>query len=172
VCSSDLARRVASGPPWPDLLLVDGGRGQLAAVLHAIEEAGAGAAFPCVSIAKGPSRRAGELEDRVFLPGRRNPAALKPGSPGLLYLQRVRDAAHRFVIGKSRRAGRKARLDSELMAVSGVGPALARRLWDAFGSIDAMRAAGAEGLARVKGVGPALAERLALALAGEGEGGA
>ncbi len=158
-------RRVASGPPWPDLLLIDGGRGQLAAVLRAFTEAGMGGEFECAAIAKGPSRRAGELTDRVFRPGRRNPVALKPGSPALLFLQRVRDAAHRFVIAKSRKAGRKTRLDSALLNISGLGPALARRLWDAFGSMAAMRAAPPEQLAQVRGVGPALAARIALALA-------
>ncbi|MBA4357633.1 MAG: excinuclease ABC subunit C [Desulfovibrio sp.] len=158
-------RRVASGPPWPDLLLIDGGRGQLAAVLRALTEAGAAGEFECAAIAKGPSRRAGELTDRVFRPGRRNPVALKPGSPALLFLQRVRDAAHRFVIAKSRKAGRKTRLDSALLNISGLGPALARRLWDAFGSMAAMRAATPEQLARVRGVGPALAARIADALA-------
>ena len=160
-------RRVESGPPWPDLLLIDGGRGQLAAVLRALEEAGAAADFECAAIAKGPSRRAGELEDRVFRPGRRNPVALKPGSPALLFLQRVRDTAHRFVIGKSRKAGRKTRLDSALLDISGLGPALARRLWDAFGSLAAMRAATPEELARVRGVGPELAGRIQQALAGQ-----
>ncbi|MBU1229733.1 MAG: excinuclease ABC subunit UvrC [Proteobacteria bacterium] len=159
-------RRVQSGPPWPDLLLIDGGRGQLAAVQRALNEAGAAGEFECASIAKGPSRRAGELEDRVFRPGRRNPVALKAGSPALLFLQRVRDAAHRFAIGKSRKAGRKTRLDSTLLHISGLGPALARRLWDAFGSLAAMREASAEQLAQVRGVGPALAGRIALALAG------
>jgi excinuclease ABC subunit C len=153
-------RRVESGPPWPDLLLVDGGRGQLAAVLRALEEAGAAEEFECASIAKGPSRRAGELEDRVFRPGRRNPVALRPGSPALLFLQRVRDAAHRFVISKTRKAGRKTRLDSALLGIPGLGPALARRLWDAFGSLAAMREAGPERLAQVRGVGPALAGRI------------
>ncbi len=157
-------RRVESGPPWPDLLLVDGGRGQLAAVARALDEAGAGEEFECASIAKGPSRRAGELEDRVFRPGRRNPVALRGGSPALLFLQRVRDEAHRFVIGKSRKAGRKTRLDSALLGVDGLGPALARRLWDAFGSLSAMREAGPERLARVRGVGPALAGRIVQAL--------
>ena len=157
-------RRVESGPPWPDLLLVDGGRGQLAAVLRALEEAGAAEDFECASIAKGPSRRAGELEDRVFRPGRRNPVALRPGSPALLFLQRVRDTAHRFVISKTRKAGRKTRLDSALLNIAGLGPALARRLWDAFGSLDAMREAGPERLAQVRGVGPALAGRITQAL--------
>ena len=161
-------RRVASGPPWPDLLLIDGGRGQLAAVVRALAEAGAGQEFECASIAKGPSRRAGELEDRVFRPGRRNPVALKPGSPALLFLQRVRDTAHRFVISKSRRVGRKTRLDSALLNIPGLGPVLARRLWDAFGSLPAMRAAAPEDLARVPGVGPALAGRVLAALAALG----
>ncbi len=120
----------------------------------------------CASIAKGPSRRAGELEDRVFRPGRRNPVALKPGSPALLFLQRVRDAAHRFVIGRGRAATRRRSLSGELLALPGVGPKTARHLFDHFGSVKAIRAASVEALAAVPGLGPAKAARLRQALDG------
>lgn len=158
------ARRAQSGPPWPDLLLIDGGRGQLSAVADALARAGAD--FPCASMAKGPTRRAGELEDRVFLPGRKNPAALKPGSPGLLFLQRVRDEAHRYVIGRGRAAARRLSLAGELVSLPGVGPKTARLLFDRFGDMAAIRAADLAELAAVPGLGPKRAARLREALDG------
>jgi excinuclease ABC subunit C len=156
------ARRVKSGPPWPDLLLIDGGRGQLAAVVDALAKAGA--EFPCASIAKGPSRRAGELEDRIFLPGRKNPAGLKPGSPGLLFLQRVRDEAHRYVIGKGRAAARRLSLTGGLDTLPGVGRKTARLLFDHFGDMAAIRVADVGALAALPGLGPRRAEKLRAAL--------
>lgn len=162
-------RRVESGPPWPDLLLIDGGRGQLAAVTAALTQAlpetpTGPPAIECASIAKGPSRRAGELEDRVFRPGRRNPVALKSGSPALLFLQRVRDAAHRFVIGRGRAATRKRSLAGELISLPGVGQKTVRLLFDHFGSIAAIKAADAAALSAVPGLGPKRAEKLRQAL--------
>lgn len=158
------ARRAESGPPWPDILLIDGGRGQLAAVTTALHEALPDVPISCASIAKGPSRRAGELEDRIFLPGRRNPAALKPGSQGLLFLQRVRDAAHRFVIGRGRVASKKKSLAGTLVSLPGVGPATAKLLFDRFGNIAAIRAATLEELSALPGMGEKRAARLRQAL--------
>jgi excinuclease ABC subunit C len=158
-------RRAESGPPWPDLLLIDGGKGQLAAVASAWEGLGEGAPpVPLAAIAKGPSRRAGELEDRIFRPGRKNPMALKPGSPELLYLQRIRDAAHDYSIGRQRRARKKRVLESEVMGLPGVGPKTARLLWDRFGSLEAMLRATDDELAAVPGIGRAKAARLLEAL--------
>lgn len=157
-------RRAESGPPWPDLLLIDGGRGQLAAVVAALTLALPDGVIECASIAKGPSRRAGELEDRVFRPGRRNPVALKSGSPALLFLQRVRDTAHRFVIGRGRAATRKRSLTGALVSLPGVGPKTVRLLFDHFGSIAAIKAADAQALAQVPGLGAKRAEKLHQAL--------
>jgi excinuclease ABC subunit C len=157
-------RRAESGPPWPDLLLIDGGRGQLAAVTAALAQALPETRIECASIAKGPSRRAGELEDRVFRPGRRNPVALKSGSPALLFLQRVRDAAHRFVIGRGRAVTRKRSLTGQLITLPGVGAKTVRLLFDHFGNVAAIRAASAAELAAVPGLGPRRAEKLRLAL--------
>ncbi|MDR2574692.1 MAG: excinuclease ABC subunit UvrC [Desulfovibrio sp.] len=154
------ARRLKSGPPWPDLLLIDGGRGQLAAVRRALAEAGEEGRFPLAAIAKARNeegradRRAGNVSDRVFIPGRANPLPLREGGPELLFLQRIRDAAHRFVIGRHRRAHRSVALSGELMRLPGIGPATARLLWEKFGSIEAMRAAGEEELRAVPGIGP------------------
>lgn len=161
-------RRVASGPPWPDLLLVDGGRAQLAVVERALSEALAGQeevpVIELAALAKGETRRAGELGDRLFRPGRKNPVDLAPGGPELLFLQAVRDAAHRFVLSRQRTARKKTALQSAVLDLPGVGPALARKLWDRFGSLEALRAASLEDLCSVPGLGPKKAEVVAQAL--------
>ncbi|NJB67300.1 excinuclease ABC subunit C [Desulfobaculum xiamenense] len=164
-------RRLDSDLPEPDLVLIDGGRGQVAAVARALAEAGRPEAWPIAGIAKavgqpgaGPDRRAGALEDRIFLPGRSNPLPIRPGSAELLFLQRVRDTAHAHVIGRQR-VGRKTKLlHSELASLPGIGPKMARQLWDAFGSIEAMRAADIDELRRVPGLGPKRAAALHAAL--------
>ncbi len=158
------ARRAKSGPPWPDLLLIDGGRGQLAAVGAALAEAMPDNPIECASIAKGPSRRAGELEDHVFRPGRRNPVALKSGGAALLFLQRVRDAAHRFVIGRGRAVSQKNSLAGALVALPGVGPGTAKKLFDRFGTIAAIKTADEKALAAIPGLGQKSAARLRRAL--------
>lgn len=153
-------RRIASGPPWPDLVLIDGGRGQLSAVRRAIREAGGEGLFALASIAKARTedgradRRAGNVADRIFLPDRTNPLPLRDGAPELLFLQHVRDAVHDFAIGRHRRARAGAALTGELQRVEGVGPKTARLLWDRFGTLAAMREASEKELAEVPGIGP------------------
>ncbi|MEF2146093.1 MAG: excinuclease ABC subunit UvrC [Desulfovibrionaceae bacterium] len=161
-------RRVDAGPPWPDLILLDGGKGQLAVVERAFAECrSSGVEVPFLelsAIAKGPSRRAGELEDRIFRPGRKNHVNLKSGSPELLFLQRVRDEAHRFVLGMQRRSRKKQILQSEVQALPGIGPKTARLLWDHFGSLEAMLAADVPALRNVSGIGAKRAAQLHTAL--------
>lgn len=171
------ARRLASGPPWPDLLLVDGGRGQLASTLHGFQKAGWGEPFPLAAIAKGRveedaaegvvrlRRQRHSLDDMIYLPGRSNPLPLRPGAPELLFLQRVRDSVHHFAIGSHRRSRGKAVLQSELLQVPGIGPKTARLLWDHFQTLDRMIQATPEELALVPGLGQARARRLAGKLA-------
>ena len=162
-------RRVASGPPWPDLLVIDGGRGQLEAVHRTWSGTGA---VPCAlaAVAKARTvtgsadRRAGALGDHIYIPGRKNPLRLKPGSPEMLFLQRVRDAAHRFVAGGHRRARIVAGLAVELQALPGVGPATAKLLWGHFASMEAMARAGVEELRVLPGVGEKRATALHEAL--------
>lgn len=170
-------RRAAGDMPWPDLLLVDGGKGQLSAVHRAFAEAGVptgsspGDAFVLASIAKArdedghADRRAGNVSDRIFLPGRSNPLALAPGSAELLFLQRVRDTVHDFAIGRHRKARAAATLTGELTRLPGVGPELARRLFECFGSLAAMAQAGEEALAQVPGIGRSRAKAIAGRLA-------
>jgi excinuclease ABC subunit C len=159
-----LERRLESGPPWPDLVLIDGGRGQLAAVAEAMRRAGQEGLFELAAIAKA-GRAKGELNDQIFRPGRKNPLPLPPGSPELLFLQRLRDAAHRFVLGRQRRVRNRQAIQSELLSLDGVGPRTARLLWERFGSLAAMAAAGEAELAALPGVGARRAARLAAALA-------
>ena len=168
--ASFAAKRAAAGPPWPDLLLIDGGKGQLAAVERSLAEAGAAGAFALAAIAKGERRSQNEMEDVIFVPGRKNPLAIKPGSPELLFLQRMRDAVHEFSIGRQRRARNKKSLTSVVLELPGVGPKTAKCLWEAFGSVAAMRAATAETLQEKTGLGPRRAAALFTALAGLPEG--
>ena len=161
-----VARRLESGPPWPDLMLIDGGRGQLAVVERALNDAGKPDFFPLAAIAKArdeaghADRRAGNVADRIFLPGRSNPLPLREGCAELLFLQNVRDATHRFAIGRHRKARGQAALSGELMRLPGIGPATARLLWETFGSLEAMRAAGVDDLRRLPGIGASRAALL------------
>jgi len=116
--------------------------------------------IPLAAIAKGESRRAGELGDVIFRPGRKNPLAIRPGSPEMLLLQHVRDTAHRYIISRLRRHKRAAQLSSELDRLPGVGPKTARLLWEHFDSVEAMTRAGVEELASLPGLGPKKASAL------------
>ncbi len=152
-------RRAAAGPPWPDLVLVDGGRGQVAAVARAFREAGVASEFALAGIAKARTvdgkadRRAGNDADRIFLPGRSNPVPLAPGSAELFYLQHVRDTVHDFALSRHRRAREGRAMAGELLRLPGVGPKTARILWDHFGSLAAMAKAEEAALAAIPGVG-------------------
>ena len=154
-----IPRRLESGPPWPDLLLIDGGRGQLAAVERAFEDAGKKVFFALAAIAKArderghADRRAGNVADKIFIPGRSNPLPLHEGSPEMLFLQQVRDTTHRFAITRHRRARQGAAMTGELMRLPGIGPATARLLWDTFGSVPAMRDASIDVLCELPGIG-------------------
>lgn len=158
-------KRLQSGPPWPDLVLVDGGRGQLDAVRRTMVKAGHEGLWALASIAKA-GRSGGELGDEIHLPGRKNPLPVRAGSPELLFLQRLRDAAHDFVIGRQRAARRKGLAKSELLSLPGIGPKTARLLWDAFGTLDAMLAADVKALAAIRGLGARRARSVHEALRG------
>ena len=151
--------RLESGPPWPDLLLIDGGRGQLRAVERTLAESDSDVFMELASICKG-ERRAGELEDVIYRPGRKNPVPLKPGSRELLFLQMLRDAAHDFSIGRQRRARKSAALQSEVLSLPGVGEKTAALLWETFGSIEKMAGASLDELARIPGIGGKKAKQL------------
>lgn len=159
-----VVKRLRSGPPWPDVLLVDGGKGQLHAVEQALEAENGQGLFALAAIAKGESRRAGELGDQVFVPGRKNSLRLRPGSPELLFLQHARDTAHRFVLSRLRQHKRKTHLDSKLETLPGVGPRTAALLWQYFDSLESMCSASVEALAALPGLGRKKAQKVHRAL--------
>jgi excinuclease ABC subunit C len=99
-------------------------------------------------------------EERVFLPGRKNPVSLRQSSPALLLLARIRDEAHRFAITYHRKLRGSAAISSELDAISGIGTALRKRLLERFGSVQGIRDAALEELTKVKGVTPELAGKI------------
>ena len=140
----------------PDLVLIDGGGGQLGAALEILTELGVDD-IPVIGVAKGPDRDAG-LE-RFFLPGQ-PPFMLEPKSPILYFLQRLRDEAHRYAIG-SHRARRAADMRrNPLDEIDGIGPARKRALLHAFGSAAGVARASTDDLEKVEGVSRALAERI------------
>jgi excinuclease ABC subunit C len=141
---------------WPDLLLIDGGKGQVSSVMAILEEAGAHD-VPVVGVAKGPDRNAGR---EVFhLPDGRE-ITLPMNAPLLFYLQRLRDEAHRFVIGGHRQKRAKAIGASPLDEIPGVGPARKRALLLHFGTSRAVRGASLEDLERAPGVSKSVARRV------------
>ncbi|MEO8585262.1 MAG: excinuclease ABC subunit UvrC [Acidobacteriota bacterium] len=140
-----VSRRYASaapeGRPLPDLLLIDGGKGQLSAALAALDRMGIG--MPAAGLAK--------REEQVFVPGRSAPIVLARTNAGLKLLQRARDEAHRFGLKTHRRARGKRALASPLLAIPGLGPARVKTLLSAFGGAEAVFAATDEALAAVAG---------------------
>jgi excinuclease ABC subunit C len=143
-------------PVRPDLVLVDGGAGQLAAVLEIMADLGVDD-IQVVGVAKGPDRDAG-LE-RFFIEGR-TPFMLEPKSPVLYYLQRLRDEAHRFANGSHQTRRKMEIKKNPLDEIEGVGPGRKRALLHAFGSARGVSRASVDDLAKVDGVSEALAQRI------------
>ena len=149
----------------PDLLMVDGGKGQLGVAVTVLRELGI-TEVDVIGLAKMRTERdpfADEVahsSERVFLPGRKNPVVLKPNATALFLLQRIRDEAHRFAITYHRNLRAKERLSSPLEAIAGVGPAKRKALLRHFGSLKRVRAAAPEALGQVVGITPALAEKI------------
>ena len=141
---------------WPDLVLIDGGAGQLSAVQAVMAELGVDD-VPLVAVAKGPDRDAGR---EWFHMAGREPIQLPPRDPVLYYLQRLRDEAHRFAISAHRAGRSKALTKSELDDIPGVGTAIKRRLLNHFGSARGVRQAGLADLEACPGIGPAAARRI------------
>jgi excinuclease ABC subunit C len=169
-----LQRRFRPGErrdPLPDLLVIDGGLGQLGAARVVLTELGL-EALPVVGLAKERVERdahAAEVvrrPERVYLPGRKNPVILRPNSTALFLLQRARDEAHRFANAYHRRLRDGARLRSPLDAVPGIGPGRRRALLRRFGSVRRLREATIEELVTVPGITPEVATRIQEALAG------
>ncbi len=148
-----VSRRYATaaeeGRPLPDLLLIDGGKGQLSAALSALDRLGL--ELPAAGLAK--------REEEVFVPGRSTPILLPRSNAGLKLLQRARDEAHRFGLKSHRRARGRRALESPLLEVPGLGPARVRTLLASFGGAEAVFAASEEAIAAV--AGKAVAARVA-----------
>jgi len=135
----------------PDLVLIDGGKGQLSAALAAMREVGADS-IPAAGLAKE--------NEEIFIPHRSKPIVLPRSSPGLQLLQRLRDEAHRFALGYHRRVRRKETFASVMDTVPGIGPRRKRALLRQFGSVRAIREAPVEELAAAQGMTPKLAEKI------------
>jgi len=134
----------------PNLLIVDGGKGQLGVAMEVLAEFGLTEAAPVVGLAK--------QREELFLPGRAEGILLAPGSQGLFLVQRIRDEAHRFAITFHRQKRSQAAVASQLDAVPGIGPARRKALLKHFGSLEAIRQASVEELANVPGMTLAAAQ--------------
>ncbi|MET0344658.1 MAG: excinuclease ABC subunit UvrC [Casimicrobiaceae bacterium] len=151
------ARIVAGEFPAPDLLVIDGGKGQVGVAAQVLADTGLHAT-PLIGIAKGPERKPG-LEDIVF-PEREAVLNLPPDHPGLHLLQQIRDEAHRFAIQGHRARRGKARLTSSLQDIAGIGTTRRKALLAHFGGLRGVQSASVDDLARVPGISRAMAERI------------
>ncbi|MBL6931542.1 MAG: excinuclease ABC subunit UvrC [Rhodospirillales bacterium] len=141
---------------WPDLVLIDGGAGQLSVTLKVLEELGIEDVV-VAAIAKGVDRNAGR--ERIFLAGR-EPISLPPRDPVLYFLQRLRDEAHRFAIGFHRQKRGRAISKSSLDGVPGIGPNRKKALLHHFGSAPSVEGAGLTDLEAVEGISGAMAKKI------------
>jgi len=153
---------IAGGPdgdndsPWPDLVIIDGGRGQLTAAQETLAALGI-IDVPLVAVAKGPERDAGM--ETFFLPGRQ-PFKLKPRDPVLYFVERLRDEAHRFAVGSHRIRRRRDIREAGLQEIPGIGPTRKRALLHHFGTLKAIERAALADLAKVPGISAETARKI------------
>jgi excinuclease ABC subunit C len=162
-----LKRRFGKGQaskPYPDLLMVDGGKGQLNIALAVIKDLGLEGEFDIIGIAKKDEKK-GETRDKIFTPGRANPLGFGRAGELLLFLQRIRDEAHRFAISFHRRRRKKRSLQSALDTIPGVGKKRKATLLRHFKSVKNIRAAGIEEIRALPGFNRKAAESVHKALA-------
>jgi excinuclease ABC subunit C len=159
-------RRGLEDNDLPDLIVIDGGKGQLAAAHAAMKDLGV-ENVDLVALAKSrdldvpdPDENVKRSPERVFLIDRKDPIVLPQTSPELFALTRLRDEAHRFAITFQRKVSRKRGLQSQLDSVPGVGETRRRALLTHFGSLKRVKEATIEDIARVESIGPAVAERI------------
>lgn len=151
-------QRIKKGEvPMPDVLFVDGGKGQLAEALTVLDQLELDW-LQVVAVAKGRSRRPGM--EQLFLAGQNTPTILPSDSPALLLIQQIRDEAHRFAITGHRQRRAKARRTSLLEEIPGLGPKRRRELLKQFGGLQGVRGAGIDDLVKVRGISRALAEKI------------
>jgi excinuclease ABC subunit C len=144
-------RRKADGKPLPDLIVVDGGKGQLSAAHEALEAMDLGDR-PLISLAK--------RDEEIFVWGRAEPIRLSRRSPALRLLQRIRDEAHRFAVTFNRKRRSMRTVTSELLSIPGVGPVKRRQLIQTFGSVQGVRDAALSDIAALPGFTAVSAQRL------------
>jgi len=149
-------RRRNDGKPLPDLVVIDGGKGQLSAAQTALAELGI-TDRPLISLAK--------REEEIFVWGRSEPLKLSRRSPGLRLLQQARDEAHRFAVTYNRKRRSMRTVTSELLKIPGIGPVKRRQLLQHFGSIQGVREAGEEAIAKLPGFNAERARKLLESLA-------
>jgi len=144
-------RRKNDEKPLPDLVVIDGGKGQLSAAHAALEQLQL-ADRPLISLAK--------REEEIFIWGREEPLRLSRRSPGLRLLQQARDEAHRFAVTYNRKRRSMRTVTSELLKIRGIGPVKRRLLLKEFGSVQGVREAGEEAIAKLPGFNLDRARRL------------
>jgi excinuclease ABC subunit C len=156
VMTGDAAEIEEQESPWPDLVLIDGGQGQLTAAVDTLTEMGI-TDVPLVSIAKGMDREAGR--ETFFMPGRA-PFKLPPRDPLLYFVERMRDEAHRFAIGSHRTRRKKDIREAGLQEIPGIGPTRKRALLRHFGTVKAIERASLPDLANVPGINAETARKI------------
>jgi excinuclease ABC subunit C len=142
--------------PWPDLLLIDGGQGQLAAAQETLAALGI-TDLPLVAVAKGPDRDAGR---ETFYVAGKSPFKLPPRDPVLYFIERLRDEAHRFAIGSHRARRKKDIREAGLQEIPGIGPARKRALLRHFGTVKAIERASLPDLSKVAGINAETARKI------------
>jgi len=160
-------RRGMKEDDLPDLVLVDGGKGQLGVAVEVLEGLGV-EGVGIAALAKGRSRRSSAADrmigdaERVFVPGSSRPVEMPPGCAEMMLLQRIRDEAHRFAVAYHRRVRRREEIEaaSPLRNIKGVGRRRRQLLLERFGSSQGVLRATQEELAQVKGIGPSLARKI------------
>ncbi|MFN2635825.1 MAG: helix-hairpin-helix domain-containing protein, partial [Gemmatimonadaceae bacterium] len=149
-------RRANDGKPLPDLIVVDGGKGQLSAAHAALSQ---------IQLADRPLISLAKREEEVFMWGREEPLKLSRRSPGLRLLQQARDEAHRFAVTYNRKRRTMRTVTSELLKVPGIGPVKRRQLLQHFGSVQGVRDAGEEAISKLPGFNVERARKLLESLA-------
>ncbi len=147
----------AALPAWPDVILIDGGQGQMTAVRSILDELGIRDVVTAIGVAKGVDRDAGR--ERFFVEGKAD-FALPPRDPVLYFIQRLRDEAHRFAIGSHRARRKKEMVRNPLDEISGIGPGRKRKLLQHFGTAKAVSRAGLTDLMAVEGISEAVAKQI------------
>ncbi|MFL6820390.1 MAG: excinuclease ABC subunit UvrC [Bradyrhizobium sp.] len=145
-----------SFPQWPDLVIIDGGRGQLNAVKEIFDQLGL-TQVSLLAVAKGPERDAGR--ETLFMPGK-EALKLEPRDPVLYFIQRLRDEAHRFVIGSHRKLRKKDIREAGLQEIPGIGPSRKRALLHHFGTLKEIERASVADLGKVPGVSAESARKI------------